>query len=130
MLDDKEQGEVALLLFQAWKFNNDEKALAEEKKIQVLDGMSQLDKIEGKRPDQKKIDSLFGKVGGTIDTAREKDKLDWSNCGLDDTDIEVLEYVMVANESLRFLDLRSGETPKEKAKIAEVQRTGSLWRGL
>ena len=92
LLDDDEQGMVALLMFQAWKINNDEKALAEEKKIQALDGMSQLDKIEDKRPEQKKMDCLLGKVGGTVETAQEKETQDWSNCGLDDTDVEVLEY--------------------------------------
>ena len=114
LLDDKEQGTVALKLFEAWEFNNDEKELAEKKKLQVQDGMSHLDKIKDERPEQEKITCLIAKVGKTFEVAQNEDKLDWSNCGLDDTDIEVLEYVMVTNTSLIHLDLRSGETSKEK----------------
>ena len=132
LLDDDDQITVAWALEKAWNTNNDKEKAAEDERVQVLDDTSQLDKIEAKRLTikQEKFDSLFEKVDETLDKAKQETRLDWSNRGLHGTDIEVLEYVMVANESLRFLDLRSGETPKEKAKIAEVQRTGSLWRGL
>ena len=116
LLDDDDQLTVAWALEKAWNTNNKDQKAAEEERTQVLDKTSPLDKIEAKRLTikQDKFDSLFEKVGGTLVEAQKGTSKHWRNRGLDDKDIEVLEFVIVTNKSLTFLDVRNGETSKEK----------------